>query len=108
MSNLYIQEIFVQVEGEKRYCNCETEVYETCYNSIGKLFKACQQDYGRCISKQYIGERQQIGWVFEKRVKFEDCGDTYLQEVWVSVHDKTPETTVKYFYSKEGFNNDQR
>jgi hypothetical protein len=48
----------------------------------------------------YIGEEKpiQIGWVFEKKVKYQDCNKFYLQETWVELHDSMPDKTVKYHY----------
>ena len=78
------------------------EFYEAFTDDLGRLFRDLQKEYGRCISKIYVdrGRRQEdntlfvlglthpitteeIGWVFQKRVPYTDCKDTYLREVWV-------------------------
>jgi hypothetical protein len=60
----------------------------------GELYKTLTKEYGRCISKMYYdgadGAAIPIGWVFEKRVQYSDCKDTYLQEAWVSLATVTP------------------
>lgn len=88
----------------------ETELYEAFTDDVGKLFRSCQKEHGRCTGKVYVDRPptehprgsnyidwelsfypwtpEQVGWVFEKRVKFTDCDDTYLQEVWVAVEGK--------------------
>lgn len=71
--------------------NCifsESDWYEPYTNNLGKLFKTMLKEYGRCVSKVYVntpdGGADQIGWVFEKRAKYEDTKETYLQETWVT------------------------
>jgi len=41
-----------------------------------------------------------VGWVFQKRVKFSDCNETFLQETWVTLHKSKPtvKTTHHYLY----------
>jgi hypothetical protein len=60
----------------------------------GKLFKHLLKEYGRCTGKVYIngphGAATPIGWVFQKRVQYDDCKETYLQEVWASFATVTP------------------
>lgn len=50
-----------------------------------KLFASLMKDYGRPISKVYVGETTPIpvGWVFQKRETYDDCNETFLQETWV-------------------------
>ena len=79
----------------------ESPLYETFTDDIGKLFRAFQQEHGRCRSKVYIDTNngpKQIGWVFEKRVRYADCNETYLQETWVSLHTEEPTKTITYHY----------
>ena len=52
---------------------------------LGEVYRKLRSEFGRCTSKVYIGEGQEIGWVFEKRVAYTDAKsarDTYLQETW--------------------------
>jgi hypothetical protein len=64
----------------------EIENWDVC-ESTAEVFKEAQQDYGRCISKVFIdlkdGGVRHIGWSFEKRVKYTDCNEIYLQETWI-------------------------
>lgn len=50
------------------------------------LYRRLQREYGRCESKIYVdtarGARE-CGWVFVKRVPYDDAPGTYLREVWV-------------------------
>jgi hypothetical protein len=68
----------------------EVEPYEVWTDDIGELFKSLQKEHGRCTGKSYVdlpnGGHRQIGWVFEKRVRYQDGSDTYLQEAWVNVY----------------------
>jgi len=51
------------------------------------VYKAALGEYGRCISKMYIddkdGKTKHIGWVFEKKCQYEDTNESYIQETWV-------------------------
>ena len=74
--------------------------YEAFTDDIGKLFRSLQNEYGRCVSKVYRdkkivtndhgGERWEvvsIGWVFEKRERYQDMDETYLHETWITLMD---------------------
>lgn len=55
------------------------------------IFRGLQRAWGRCISRMYrdsIDGTKAIGWVFEKRMVYEDArskDDTYIREAWVEV-----------------------
>lgn len=72
----------------------ETEPFEAWTDDLGKLYRSFVKEYGRCISKVYVDQKQgppkAVGWVFLKRMKYEDSRsntpeDYYIREVWVSV-----------------------
>jgi hypothetical protein len=66
----------------------DPEPQETWTDNIGKLFRDCMQEYGRCTSKVYIDTKHgtdAIGWVFLGRQQYDDSKDTYLREVWVTL-----------------------
>lgn len=100
---LYVQETFLNAtEG---YAFGESEPTDTGYEDgqMGDLFRSCQREYGRCVSRVYVdrdGETHPVGWVFQKRDRYEDTGDTYLREVWVTVHTAPPTRTVQYHYAE--------
>jgi hypothetical protein len=98
--NLMVNESWVNATKGWR-CG-ESGVYETCVNNVYQLFRAMQKEYGRCVSKMYVdeanGKAKHIGWVFQKRRQYDDCKETYIQETWVSVHEKPDETSVTSFY----------
>ena len=103
--NLYVKEEVVarEKENDEGEIVYESEVYESAYEDVGELFRACRREYGRCISKVYIdrndGTSQAIGWVFLKRVPYQDApNETYLQEAWITVHKAPPTRTIKYHY----------
>ena len=79
-------------------CNCgDSDFYEPFTDNIKTLFKAFQKEYGKCVSGMYIGNKQ-IGWVFEKKRKYEDCNKKYLAQTWVEIHEKKPTVTTVYHY----------
>ena len=98
--NLFVCEEWVNATKGHRLGS--SGVYETWCETLGELYHAMQKEYGRCTSKVYIdtdkGPRT-IGWVFIKRQKYTDCNDTYLQETWVTVHEKEPVKSIEYFYA---------
>lgn len=58
---------------------------------IGEIFRAFQKEYGRCVSKVYRDTDDgpvAIGWVFQKREKYDDSNETFLREVWITLYDK--------------------
>lgn len=98
---LFISEVYE--DGDKGGIYGESGVYETGFDSPGDLFRSCRREWGRCAGSVYIdltdGTTRRIGWVFEKRVNYEDSGrygrppKTYLRRVWVTVHERSPEVT---------------
>jgi hypothetical protein len=54
MENIYIQETWI--DQKNKSIIGETDIYETFTDSKGKLFKALQNEYGRCISKIFVDE----------------------------------------------------
>lgn len=53
-----------------------------------EVYKVAQKEYGRCTSKMYIdtkdGKAKHIGWVFKKKCYYEDTGESYIQEAWIT------------------------
>lgn len=103
MNNLWVQETWID-----RDQNCmmgESDVYETFTSERGELYKNCVKEYGRCISRVYVdglsNKSKPIGWVFLKRKKYDDCGETFLAETWVTIHNGPPDRTVTYHYHQE-------
>jgi len=92
---LYVQESFVN--ATKGYRFGDTDVTETDCETSGELYRIMQREYGRCDSKIYINGDDgpiPVGWVFIKRVEYEDSSETYLREVWVTVYD-APDTVTR-------------
>ena len=88
MKNLWISETWVN-----RTENCgigESGNYETFTNNRGELFKFLQKENGKCISCQYVdgkdGAAIQTGWVLQKTSQYEDTGENYIQETWITVY----------------------
>jgi len=80
----------------------ESEVYETCYEDKGFLFKALVKEHGRCVGKIYIDDEndksKEIGWSFLRREQYTDCAKTYLKETWVTLYSAAPTKTIEYHY----------
>jgi len=103
--SLYVQEEFVDASRCARYG--ESGVYETGYDTVGTLYRALRREWGRCTGKVYVDQTcpergaysQAIGWVFIKRVRYEDSRETYLREVWATVHDRPPVESQTFHYT---------
>jgi hypothetical protein len=113
MSNLYID--IAQTNETKHYRLYDSDFQESMYDDVGELYRALIKEYGRCVSKQYIGEGVQIGWVFEKRVKYDDVRApkafkhmtpverdkcSFIMATWVGVHTEKPTKAVINHYAK--------
>ena len=99
MADILISETWVN--QTEHYIIGENEPYEPYTNIIKDLFTSLQREYGKCVSKMYIDtneESKQIGWVFEKKVKYTDCDKTYIQETWITLHKSKPKKIIQHDY----------
>lgn len=86
MANLFVCEDFVDLTKDIRFSS--TGVYETSYglDELGDLYRACVREYGRCASSVRVDPTgRRVGWVFVKLDRYQDTGEPYLREVWVTV-----------------------
>ena len=64
----------------------EVENWDYCENEKD-VYHAAKKEYGKCISKVYInnsvGKAQHIGWSFQKKCKYDDTNDEYIQTAWI-------------------------
>jgi hypothetical protein len=96
---LYVAESYVNATEGHRIG--ESEPYEAWTADPGKLFRSCRAEFGRCIGKVYVDTDEgptAVGWVFQARDKYQDADETYLREVWVTLHDAPKEVTTTYTY----------
>lgn len=102
--NLWVQETFVNATEGHQFG--ESDVYETWTGETGELYRDCVREYGRCIGRIGVdtaeGTTYPVGWVFLKRMQYEDSDQTYLREVWVTVHRNQPRVTVRHDYMAVG------
>jgi len=101
MFNLYVRE--THVNKTENLMIGESEVYESWTSSPGQLFRALQNEFGRCTSSMFVdkpdGTAQKIGWVFEKIESYYDMPrEKYLKETWVSVYEKPSTTRTTHHY----------
>jgi hypothetical protein len=89
-------------DNEKIYYLGDSGLYEPFTSDIKRLFRAMMREHGRCISKIYIetdNTSKAIGWVFEKRMKYEDCNEYYICHTWVTLHKEQPTKTIENHYN---------
>ncbi len=98
---MLIQESFVNRTRGGRIG--DSEPYKPFTDNLGELYKSLTKEYGRCTGKVRIdipGDGSPaIGWMFEKRMRYEDARtnkpeDYYLREVWVTLYEK-PDTVTR-------------
>lgn len=88
---LWITEKYVDATKNQTYS--VVDWYETRYedDELQALMRSSCKEFGRIRSMwrdRPGGGRRQVGWIFEKRVPYEDAKgpkDTYLREVWIEV-----------------------
>ena len=90
--NLWVDETWIN--ASENYFMGSSDAYVTRYTDIEELFQAEQREYGRCVGKaiaDYKDETsKQVGWVFQKRNRYDDSEETYLQETIVEVYTEKP------------------
>lgn len=97
---MLMHETYVNVD--KNACFGESDWFEPWTEDTGKLYKDLVREYGRCVSSVYIDQENspplRVGWVFRKRMKYEDSPDTYIREVWVELAEsvETPKRVIKH------------
>jgi len=93
---------------KKRYHMCEPLVQDLADTymgedaTVGDIFRASQKEHGRCVSKVYQDTNDgviAVGWVFQKREKYEDSKETFIHETWVSLYDEWQPTIIKKPYA---------
>ena len=79
----------------------DSPLYDAETDDRGTVFRACQKEHGRCTGYVYAdcGDGpKRTGWVFEKKCKYEDANEYYIQRVWVSLYDSPPTVTHHPLY----------
>lgn len=77
-------------------------VEDSTISNLKELYEYGLQEHGRCTSKVYVdgpffkSKPRHIGYTFEKRVKYTDCNETYLQETWLTIEHYTETVTREY------------
>ncbi len=59
--------------------------------SPGEIYRWLVKEYGRCTGKVYVHSpsgTKHTGWVFQRNDRYEDTGEVYLREVWVTFQDR--------------------
>jgi len=79
-------EISVTNESEQHRIYDDVQDWDTC-ETTGEVFKAARREFGRCKSTVYIDKADvsiKIGWFFEKRRRYADCKEYYIQGAWIT------------------------
>lgn len=110
---LMTSESYVNQTKGYRFGDSGSEPIEQYAETVGELFRDLQQEFGRCVGKMYRDQPDggviQVGWVFEKRMTYEDArrpyseDDFYTREVWVEVfteYEREVTVTVAHPFGK--------
>jgi hypothetical protein len=101
-----VEDHIMEESEEKRYRMCEPLVQDidtTIFDPesptlVGDIFRYSQKEFGRCVSKVYQDTKdgvKAVGWVFQKRERYEDSRETFIHETWVSLYDEWQPTIIK-------------
>ena len=98
MTGILIQETCFNVS--ENYTLFESDVFESFTDSVDELFLELQNEFGLYVNKLFEGDDDvnQVGWVFQKKGKCEDSGEKFVQETWVTLHEKLPVKKVEYHF----------
>ena len=92
---LWIKENYVNMTKGIRYSEVDWHETKFADNELRPMLKSMTKEFGRVRSMwrdKPGGGREQAGWVFQKRVEYDDARPgapakerLYLREVWVEV-----------------------
>jgi hypothetical protein len=76
-------------QEEERYCTQSHEQMDMEATSLQEVFGNLREEFGRCTGKVYIDKKDEttrsIGWIFEKRERYEDNDKPFILETWVTI-----------------------
>jgi len=94
MDATHVHESYVNATEGYRFGDNTYEVEGTVFEDMtpGEAYRWLVKEYGRCTGKVYRDTESaplHCGWVFIKRDKYEDTGEPYTREVWVTFSRET-------------------
>ncbi len=77
----------------------------TLKETLGDLFRHSRREYGRCMSRIYVDDRQgkthPVGWYFEKRRPFDDDPrKSYRHGVWITLRQRINGALVPFYFDQ--------
>lgn len=97
-ATIYVSESHVNATEGSRMG--EQEPYASYFDTSWfrrRILRDLMREHGRIVSKVYIDTptgTQAIGYVFVKRDRYEDTGDPFLHETWVTLHTAPDDVAV--------------
>ena len=73
--------IITHIDKAKGYILSEYNIY---LDREPGLFLRFSREFGRCVSKVYVGDSKPVGWVFEK-ASGPNYFRSYVVETWVTL-----------------------
>lgn len=100
MDNLLVQEESYEVmEGNKLAQIYDSGVFLSIFKSQSDVYRYGLKHFGKCIGRVYVGDGHPVGYAFEKRVKYVDSDNTYLQQTILTIHESQPVRRIEYHYA---------
>lgn len=104
MSTLHAEVEYVDASRDVRLGS--DGIQATDCQTPGELFRRCRRTLGRCTGGVFVdradGGVQRIGWIFERRERYDDSERTFVRQAWVIVHTAHPTRTVTVHYANLG------
>ncbi len=72
------------IDRDKGYIYSEYS-YRIDKKSRLALFRMFSREFGRCMSKVYVGQGTPVGWCFEKKSRYENTNKPFVMETWVTI-----------------------
>ena len=84
----------VVLVDENQNCRYYDEIEDPGSPDEGEIYRNYRSEYGRCAGHVYMTTKERdgvpIGWVFVRRVKYDDSGKIFLRTAWVTLVREKP------------------
>jgi hypothetical protein len=89
MNTLLLRTVRVNVTEGHRWYDEREELDGSWAEDRGELYRFGVREYGRCAGKVYADMKEgppvHVGYMFVKRERYDDSGESYLCETWLSL-----------------------
>ncbi len=94
-----VKEVYIDKDEGCCFGENDFSLDDSTINTLSDLYRYGVCEFGRCTSKVFIDGKdnntQHIGYIFEKRLEYNDNKETYLQETWLTIEHYRKTTTIE-------------